>query len=75
MAEHVLKITPEYFDDVVSKLKRFEIRRNDRDFKVGDTLILREYLEHAYTGAITHCKVIYITDYAQKENYVVLGID
>lgn len=35
---HELKIAPEYFKDVRTGLKKFEIRKNDRDFKVGDRL-------------------------------------
>ena len=74
--EHKLKIEPQYFMEVYAKRKTFEIRKNDRDYKVGDTLILREYLkEHRqYTGNILKRKITYITDYAQQENYVVMSI-
>ena len=73
---HSLKILPEYFEQVISGNKTFEIRRNDRDFCVGDTLFLCEWKNdsHGYTGRITIRKISYITDYAQKENYVVLGM-
>lgn len=40
---HDLKIFPRYFEEVVNGSKRFEIRKNDRDFKVGDEVLLREY--------------------------------
>ena len=43
---HELKILPEYFEAVTSGRKQFEIRKNDRDFKVGDQLILREYKKY-----------------------------
>ena len=46
--QHELKIWPEYFDDVESGEKTFEVRKNDRDFKVGDILLLREYCEGGY---------------------------
>ena len=39
---HELKTDPMVFGHVYNGLKDFEIRKNDRDFKEGDTLILRE---------------------------------
>jgi len=41
--EHHLKTWPSFFRDVRSNGKSFELRRNDRDFKVGDTLFLNEW--------------------------------
>lgn len=40
MTEHVLKLNDRYFDAVANGIKTFEIRKNDRDYKVGDTLVL-----------------------------------
>lgn len=40
---HELKTIQPYFDAVLAGYKNFEVRRNDRDFHVGDTLILREF--------------------------------
>lgn len=42
MTEHILKLNDRYFDAVSNGIKTFEIRRNDRDYKVGDTLVLRK---------------------------------
>ena len=47
---HNLKILPQYFKSVVDVTKKFEIRRNDRDYKVGDCLFLNEFDGTNYTG-------------------------
>ncbi len=79
MKIHELKIHIEFFGDVLSGVKAFEIRYNDRDFKAGDKLRLREILrdkpfELEYTGREITVDVIYITDFNQHDNYVVMGI-
>ena len=40
---HELKIFPKYFEAVQDGSKTFEIRKADRDFKVGDILVLKEF--------------------------------
>lgn len=65
---HELKIWPEYFKEVRRGRKRFELRFNDRDYHVGDTLILKEWVpEHyapayapGYTGEVVMVRVDYI---------------
>lgn len=42
MVIHRLKILPEYFGAQKNRVKTFEIRKNDRNFKVGDRLMLYE---------------------------------
>ncbi|EMF0419612.1 DUF3850 domain-containing protein [Enterococcus hirae] len=71
---HELKILPVYFEEVISGRKQFEIRKNDRNFQLGDQLILKEWNKEGFTGRAYHSEIIYITDYMQKEGYVVLGI-
>jgi hypothetical protein len=44
---HILKTDPKPFEDVWQYKKTFEVRKNDRNFKVGDELILKETY---YTG-------------------------
>lgn len=39
---HYLKIKPSYFESVLSGQKTFEFRKNDRDYHIGDELILAE---------------------------------
>ncbi len=40
MTLHNLKIADEYYDAVKNGVKTFEVRKNDRDYKVGDSLKL-----------------------------------
>ncbi len=40
---HELKTWPSPFDAVVNGVKRFEYRKNDRNFQVGDRLVLIRY--------------------------------
>lgn len=76
---HKLKITPQYFRDVCYNNKRFELRRDDRDYKVGDTLILEEYENGKYTGSsFSPDKPIqYILrdceEYGLQKGYCILG--
>jgi ASC-1-like (ASCH) protein len=74
--EHQLKIQPEYYEAVRKRIKTFEIRRNDRNFQVGDILVLNEFIPETseLTGRWFDRKITYITDYAQQENYVVMSI-
>jgi hypothetical protein len=62
MAEHELKVWPDYFKALASGHKTFEIRKNDRDYQRGDTLILREYAPgpDEYTGFAVKRTVSYI---------------
>lgn len=41
---HILKTWPESFAAVLSGAKRFEYRVDDRGYRVGDILHLREYV-------------------------------
>lgn len=74
---HELKILPEYFYLVRCRIKTFEIRKNDRDFKEGDMLALNEWnTDNGYTGNSILVGVDYILSDPQyvKEGYVIMGI-
>ena len=47
---HEIKIAASYYDDVTSGRKRFELRKNDRGYKVGDSLKMLEFDEGKHTG-------------------------
>ncbi|ENY8534711.1 DUF3850 domain-containing protein [Clostridioides difficile] len=73
---HELKILPQYFKEVVNGREIFEVRKNDRNFKKGDLLILQEFDGREYTGLETRKEITYVLDdsrYLQDE-YVVLGM-
>ena len=56
---HDLKIWPEYFERVLNGRKGYELRQNDRGFREGDALILREWDPDTeeYTGRIVTAAV------------------
>lgn len=47
---HKLKILPEFFPLVEKGKKRFELRKNDRNYQEDDILLLQEYFDGEYTG-------------------------
>lgn len=74
---HSLKITPEYYEDVESLEKTFEVRFSDRNFKVGDVVELNEFRDDMYTGRRIYKLITYILDDSayNKEGYVIFSID
>lgn len=72
---HVLKIWPDSFEAAIDGRKNFEVRVNDRDYRLGDVLVLREYIpkgpegnrflasqatERGYTGRVTIQRVVHV---------------
>lgn len=62
MAEHDLKCWPKPFDAVERGDKRFEFRRDDRGFSIGDILVLRRWNPQTgdYTGRWLRKRVTYL---------------
>ncbi len=60
MKIHELKLDTKYFNDVKSGKKNFEIRKNDRDFKVGD--ILNLHMWHDGGGIQGYAKVVSVDE-------------
>lgn len=75
--KHELKILPEYFRAVTNREKQFELRKDDRDFKVGDLVILKEWDGTEYTGRRAMLLITYILrnceEYGLKEGYCIIG--
>jgi hypothetical protein len=59
-ATHELKIARKHFKPIAGLEKRFEIRKNDRNFKEGDTILLKEYHKGKYTGKELLVEIGYI---------------
>jgi len=60
---HDIKCQPDQFAALLNGSKRFEFRRNDRNYKVGDLLTVREYRigSNTYTDRAATFEVLYIT--------------
>ena len=77
---HDLKIEPEFFDRVLLRKKRFEVRKDDRNFKEGDILMLNEYerATKSYSGRkiLVLAGKIYHDEvkFALKEKYCLIEI-
>lgn len=75
---HDLKILPEYFEQVARRYKTFEVRKNDRNFKVGDLVELREWTEEkGYTGKGVIAEITYILDNKDycKDGLIIFSIN
>ncbi|MFT9055121.1 MAG: DUF3850 domain-containing protein [Ethanoligenens sp.] len=73
---HRLKCAQGYFRAVKAGVKPFEVRFDDRGFKVGDTLVLQEWSGKHYTGEEYAVKVGYILRAPEycKQGYCIMGI-
>jgi hypothetical protein len=77
---HGLKLNAAYFEDAENCTKTFEIRKNDRNFHIGDVLELREWIQGVdagkYTGNACYKIITYILDEPEylRDGYVCLGV-
>ncbi|WP_368774010.1 DUF3850 domain-containing protein [Klebsiella pneumoniae] len=75
---HDLKIYPEFFSAVCTGVKRAELRKNDRDYRVGDTLRLMETPRGSchQTGEFINVEITHIADVGEwMPGYVLLSIE
>lgn len=73
---HDVKLGATFFDDVKTGRKTFELRKNDRDYKEGDTIVLHEYKDGTTTGRTITKKIVYmLEDFTGLEDgYCILGL-
>ena len=87
-AIHYLKCWPEHFDQTVKGLKPFEVRKNDRDYRVGDQVVMYEWdpkeakgrEAEGYSGREVRGNITCILDGSSfkgslGDGYVVLGVE
>ena len=75
MKIHELKLQQPFFDDVYYNRKKFEVRKNDRNYKVGDRLKLVEFPSENPRYVLKDIE--YILEggqYGIEKDYVVLGL-
>jgi hypothetical protein len=77
-ATHELKCWPAQFAAIRSGEKRFEIRQNDRDFAIGDLVLLREFSpsDTTYTGQTEERMITFLLSEAELgviHGYVAIG--
>lgn len=74
---HELKTMTPYFEAQLMQMKRFEVRALDRDYKLGDTLVLREWTGTRYTGAKLSVDVTFMLTAKEfdglQEGFAILG--
>lgn len=63
---HVVKCKKTYFEQVVRETKKFEVRKNDRNYQPGDIIIMQEIEDDngpaVYTGRFIACKIGYMLE-------------
>lgn len=78
MRTHELKTWPEFYEQVYLGNKTVEVRKDDRDFEVGDVLHLREYVPGSgahYTGRECRRYVSHVLrGWGVEPGYVALSI-
>ncbi len=77
---HVLKCWQPFFDDVRDGKKPFEYRFHDRDYAVGDCLVLQEYNPEydSVTGEATAVRVTYLLEggkFGVPKSHCIMGIE
>jgi hypothetical protein len=86
---HYLKSHPRFFAKVIDGTKQFEIRFDDRGFRIGDGIVLLEWdpeqgqerVAEGYTGGQVSGTIVYVLSSKEmaggglESGYVALGIE
>lgn len=76
MSVHRIKISAQYFDLVLCGAKKAEYRKNDRDYKKGDRVIMLEVEHGVFTGRALTTSITDVTDLSPVGNkeYVMFSV-
>ena len=73
---HKLKISPIYYEAIENGSKTYEIRKDDRNYQVGDVLELCEYEEMKYTGKKLYADILSVLRGTNcKDGYCIMSIN
>jgi hypothetical protein len=86
MTEHTVKSWTSFFQAIKAGDKKHDLRKDDRNFQLGDVLILQEYdpFKGEYSGEECRVKITYITGRATPcafssavldRDYVILSLE
>lgn len=79
--EHELKTHPIYFEKVYHGFKPWELRKNDRDFKVGELVLLKSFDPDTqkFSGSFIKAMITYILkdcpQFGLADGYCILTLD
>ena len=75
---HILKTWPEQFQAVWDEIKPWEFRKNDRNYEVGDILLLEEWdnEKKKFTTREIKARVVYMLKegFGLPEGFVILSL-
>ncbi|MTB53057.1 DUF3850 domain-containing protein [Lewinella sp. W8] len=83
MKVHYLKTVEPFFSQLKSRNKKFELRKNDRPYEVGDVLVCEGYdpeLDAYFGGKVASRVTSILTDkegsaFGLKEGYCIMSLE
>jgi len=77
MKNHDLDILSKYFKEIKNGNKNFELRKNSKNYKIGDYITLHEIKNEFYTNKKIKVKIKYILKNCEKyglhKDFVILS--
>lgn len=74
---HKIKTVQPFFNDIKEGRKNFELRLNDRNYEVGDSLIMEEWTGTRYTGDKIERQIKYVlencTEFGLMQGYCIIN--